>query len=57
MKKKTRKIRESDLIESIEELSPSTIEWLQTARNLVKYANASGSYKELAKYLKQNKLY
>ena len=47
-----RKLNEDDLLTSIDEITPSTLEWLQTARNLIKYANASGAYKDVAKYIK-----
>jgi transitional endoplasmic reticulum ATPase len=52
-----RQLNESDLLRAVEEIEPSTIEWLQTARNLVKYANASASYKDVAIYLKSCGMY
>jgi transitional endoplasmic reticulum ATPase len=52
-----RKISQQDLQDAIGEVTPTTIEWLQTAVNLVKYANAAGSYKDVAKYLKAHGVY
>ena len=52
-----RKLQQKDLEESVGEVTASTIEWLQTAVNLVKYANAAGAYKDVAKYLKSHGVY
>lgn len=52
-----RQLSENDLIAVIDDVTPSALEWLQTARNLIKYANASGSYKDVAKYLKSAGIY
>jgi transitional endoplasmic reticulum ATPase len=39
------------LAEAIAGMSPSTTEWLETARSYASYANRSGLYDELAAYL------
>ncbi|MUK89206.1 AAA family ATPase [Ornithinibacillus sp. L9] len=40
-----------DLLYAIEETIPSTLEWLQTIKNYIKYSNQTGLYKEVAKYI------
>jgi len=52
-----RKMKQEDFLSPLEEITPSTIDWLQTAKNLVKFAGADNSYKEVKKYLKKVKLY
>ena len=52
-----RSLSQADLINVLDEVTPSALEWLQTARNLIKYANASGSYKDVAKYMKSIGMY
>ena len=47
-----RGLRQGDLLAGIEASSPSTLEWLRTARNLVKYGGAAAGYKELEQYLR-----
>ncbi len=44
-----------DLLNVISETKPSTLEWLTTLKNYVKYSNQSGLYDEVAKYLTKNK--
>jgi SpoVK/Ycf46/Vps4 family AAA+-type ATPase len=51
-----RGITTADLVEALEDISPSTMDWLKTARNLVKFSGADSSYKEVEKYLRQTKL-
>jgi SpoVK/Ycf46/Vps4 family AAA+-type ATPase len=51
-----REITQKDMELAISEANPSTVDWLKTARNLVKYAGADNSYKEVEKYLKKSKL-
>jgi SpoVK/Ycf46/Vps4 family AAA+-type ATPase len=46
-----RPIGMKDLEESVGELQPSTLEWFRTVKNYVKYANQSGLYDEVDKYL------
>jgi len=55
--KNDRKMSQQDLLDGLETITPSTIDWLQTARNLVKFAGADNSYKEVKQYLKKVKLY
>ncbi|MCY0993621.1 ATP-binding protein [Nannocystis sp. ILAH1] len=50
-----RPIAESDLLAAAKEVQPSTLEWLRTARNLVKYAG-DGSYRDVEDYLKSARL-
>ena len=38
------------------ELQPGTLDWLRTARNLVRYGGADSSYRDVERYLKDNKL-
>ncbi|MGH8221484.1 MAG: AAA family ATPase, partial [Woeseiaceae bacterium] len=47
-----RELEQADFIAALEQMTPSTIDWLKTARNLVKYAGADGTYKDVARYLK-----
>ncbi|MCP3981155.1 MAG: ATP-binding protein [bacterium] len=49
-------IRQEDLAQAAEQVTPSTLEWLKTARNLVKFGGGSGAYKEVEKYLRQRRL-
>lgn len=48
-----RPIKTEDLIEVINSVQPSTLEWLRTAKNYVKYANQSGIYNDIEAYLKK----
>jgi SpoVK/Ycf46/Vps4 family AAA+-type ATPase len=54
--RREREISQQDLLRAAEELTPSTQEWLRTARNLVKYAGGDDSYRDLERYLKAHKL-
>lgn len=38
------------------QMQPSTLDWLRTVRNVVKYAGEDGSYKDVEQYLRQVKL-
>ncbi|HEU4781304.1 MAG TPA: ATP-binding protein [Steroidobacteraceae bacterium] len=51
-----REISQADLLRAATELTPTTLDWLRTARNLVKYAGGDDSYRDLERYLKSNKL-
>ncbi len=51
-----RMIEQRDFEKALTEIKASTNQWLMTARNVAMFANESGSYDELAKYLKANKL-
>lgn len=46
-----RKLMMEDLIAAINNTHPSTIEWLRTIRNYVKYANQAGLYDDVEKYI------
>lgn len=47
-----RPIATTDLLHVLEELQPSTLDWLRTAKNYVKYSNQSGVYNDVEKYLR-----
>jgi SpoVK/Ycf46/Vps4 family AAA+-type ATPase len=49
-----RLITMEDLLEAISTTKPTTIEWLTTIRNYIKYGNQSGIYSEAAAYIKEN---
>ena len=51
-----RPIRQPDLVRAASDMQASTLDWLRTARNLVKYAGADASYGEVERYLKTHKL-
>jgi SpoVK/Ycf46/Vps4 family AAA+-type ATPase len=51
-----RGLRQPDLLKAAHSLTASTLDWLRTARNLVKYAGADDSYSEVGRYLKVHKL-
>lgn len=45
------KVTQKMLLDAIKDLRPSTLEWVETARNYASYANRSGLYDDLIKYL------
>ncbi|BBP44529.1 ATP-binding protein [Thiosulfativibrio zosterae] len=49
-----RNITQTDMHQALKNRKPSTLEWLESAKNVVEYANQSGVYDELANYLEQN---
>ena len=51
-----RPMRQGDLLKALELSTATTIDWLKTARNLVKYAGADSTYREVGRYLKKVKL-
>ncbi len=51
-----RGIRQEDLLRAAQAATASTLDWLRTARNLVKYAGADDAYSEVGRYLKTHKL-
>lgn len=51
-----RGIRQQDLQKAARAVSASTLDWLRTARNLVKYAGADDTYSEVGRYLKTHKI-
>lgn len=52
-----RPIRQEDLLNALKSLKPSTIEWLRTISNYVKYANQSRIYDDVENYLSKHKKY
>jgi SpoVK/Ycf46/Vps4 family AAA+-type ATPase len=51
-----RNLTQQDLQAACARFHPSTLDWLKTARNLVKYAGADDAYRDVEIYLKANKL-
>ncbi len=51
-----RALRNDDFAAALEETIPSTLDWLKTARNLVKYGGADSSYRDVDRYLRKHKL-
>jgi len=51
-----RMISQADMLAAAREIRPSTEAWFGTARNVAMFANESGEYDDLAKYLKKRKL-
>ncbi|WOO37675.1 AAA family ATPase [Anaerocolumna sp. AGMB13020] len=52
-----RPIDTKDLLKAVASTRPSTIEWLKTIRNFVKYSNQTGLYDEVEKYLSKKSRY
>jgi len=50
-----RSIGQQDLLNAIEEIEPSALEWLKTAKNLVNYGGVGNSYKDLSAYLRKKR--
>ncbi|MFZ5814404.1 MAG: AAA family ATPase [Bacillota bacterium] len=50
-----RPIRQEDLLRSVKALHPSTLEWLRTVQNYIRYANQTGQFDEVEAYLKRVK--
>lgn len=51
-----RPLRQSDLLAARATLQASTLDWLRTARNLVRYGGSDTSYREVEQYLREHKL-
>jgi ATPases of the AAA+ class len=51
-----RSLTAGDFAHALSSVQPSTVEWLRTARNLVKYAGDDGSYRHVESYLKKTKM-
>jgi SpoVK/Ycf46/Vps4 family AAA+-type ATPase len=51
-----RPILQQDMERAAKDMQASTLDWLRTARNLVKYAGADASYGDVERYLKTHKL-
>ncbi|MEM6818158.1 MAG: AAA family ATPase [Pseudomonadota bacterium] len=47
-----RALQQQDIMDALELVVPSTMDWLKTARNLVKFSGSDASYKPVEKYLK-----
>ena len=50
---KLRAITSSDVLASLDKVRPTTVEWLDTARRYVAYANQAGLYDDVQKYLEK----
>ena len=53
---KPRMIEMRDMVAALAEVKPSIGSWLNTARNVVEFSNVDGTYDDLRKYLKQERL-
>lgn len=53
---KERPLYMQDFLYALEESTPSTLDWLSTAKNLVKYGDPDNFYKDVKAYLKENHL-
>lgn len=51
-----RALRQADFDAVLADMQPSTLEWLRTVRNVVKYAGEDASYRDVERYLKATKL-
>ncbi|WP_010493103.1 ATP-binding protein [Paenibacillus elgii] len=49
-----RPVRMRDMEEALAEVQPSTLDWLRTAKNYVKYANQGGMYNDIERYLRKH---
>ncbi len=50
-------VTQADLLAAVDDTSPSTMDWMKTARNLVKFGGAGKAYQDVEKYLRNNRLY
>jgi AAA+ superfamily predicted ATPase len=51
-----RALCEADLAAAVAAAAPTTLDWLRTARNLVKFGGGDGGYKDVERYLKTHRL-
>jgi SpoVK/Ycf46/Vps4 family AAA+-type ATPase len=51
-----RPVRMADLNAALMQVRPSAGPWFDTARNVVEFSNRDGTYDELAKYMRSNKI-
>jgi SpoVK/Ycf46/Vps4 family AAA+-type ATPase len=51
-----RPLRQADFDEALGQTQASTMDWLRTVRNVVKYAGEDASYKDVEAYLRETKL-
>jgi SpoVK/Ycf46/Vps4 family AAA+-type ATPase len=56
LNKKERPLSQADFEQALAESVPSTLDWLRTARNIVKYAGDDRSYRDVEAYLKRARL-
>ncbi|MFC4254726.1 AAA family ATPase [Altererythrobacter xixiisoli] len=49
-------VAQRHLLDALQEVRPTTLEWLTTARNYAKYSNNGGQYDDVAAFLKANGL-
>lgn len=49
-------VKEIDLIDGIKRTTPAAKDWLETVRNLVKYAGGDSAYQDVEVYLKKHRL-
>ena len=52
-----RQMQQEDLSQALASATPTTVDWLKIARNLVKYAGADASYREVERYLRRVKFF
>ena len=45
---------QQELAAALRDVKPTTLEWLTTARNYARYANESGQYDEVLRFLEQH---
>lgn len=50
---KERLITMEDILTAIDSTKPSTLEWMTTIKNYIKYANQGGLYDEASRYIKE----
>ena len=50
-----RMINQQDMLAAVREVRPSTDGWFATARNVAMFANESGEYDDLAKWLRKQR--
>jgi SpoVK/Ycf46/Vps4 family AAA+-type ATPase len=51
-----RNLIQADLLKAAQTTKASTLDWLRTAKNLVKYAGSDSSYSEVEDYLRRHKI-
>jgi SpoVK/Ycf46/Vps4 family AAA+-type ATPase len=51
-----RLIQQQDLLAGVTDVRPSIAAWLESARNVVMFANPGGEYDELARYIKKGRV-
>lgn len=50
-----RNLTQQDLLNALKSVKPSTLEWLRTISNYVKYSNQTGAYDDVEAFLNKNK--